>query len=120
MILRFSSMSLFPSRNGRDQAFVKGWRRGWRGRRGRSRRRRESVSCPMPIVTMRARLTDSDIRTLIKGPTETDRAQAAHKICRCIEEAELSPEERAHAEKIMGIMAEDAAVLVRRALSVAL
>ncbi len=74
----------------------------------------------MPIVTMRASLTDSDIRTLIKGPTEADRAQAAHKICRCIDEVELSPEERAHAEQIIGIMAHDAAVLVRRALAVAL
>lgn len=74
----------------------------------------------MSIVTMRANLTDSDIRTLIKGPTEDDRAQAAHKICRCIEEAELSAEERAHAEGIIAIMAQDAAVLVRRALSVAL
>lgn len=74
----------------------------------------------MSIVTMRANLTDSDIRTLIKGPTEEDRAHAAHKICRCIEEGELSAEERAHAESIIGIMAEDAAVLVRRALSVAL
>lgn len=74
----------------------------------------------MSIVTMRANLTDSDIRTLIKGPTEEDRAHAAHKICRCIEEGELSPEERAHAESIIGIMALDAAVLVRRALAVAL
>lgn len=74
----------------------------------------------MSIVTMRAKLTDSDIRTLIKGPTEDDRAHAAHKICRCIEDAELSAEERAHAESIIAIMAQDAAVLVRRALSVAL
>src|SRR5215468_1036372 len=74
----------------------------------------------MTIVTMRAYLTDSDIRTLIKGPTEDDRAQAAHKICRCIDDAELSVEEREHAESIMAIMAQDAAVLVRRALSVAL
>lgn len=74
----------------------------------------------MSIVTMRAKLTDSDIRTLIKGPTEDDRAHAAHKICRCIEDAELSAEERAHAERIIAIMAQDAAVLVRRALAVAL
>jgi uncharacterized protein (DUF2336 family) len=74
----------------------------------------------MSIVTMRGNLTDSDIRTLIKGPTEEDRAQAAHKICRCIEDAELSPEERAHAEGVINIMAQDAAVLVRRALAVAL
>ncbi len=74
----------------------------------------------MPIVTMRANLTDSDIRTLIKGPREQDRAHAAHKICRCIEEGELSAEERAHAESIIAIMAQDAAVLVRRALAVTL
>lgn len=74
----------------------------------------------MSIVTMRANLTDSDIRTLIKGPTEGERAHAAHKICRCIDEADLTEEERAHAATIMAIMAQDAAVLVRRALAVAL
>ncbi len=74
----------------------------------------------MSIVTMRAHLTDGDIRTLIKGPTEEDRAHAAHKICRCIDEPLLTAAERAHAESIMAIMAQDAAVLVRRALSVAL
>ena len=74
----------------------------------------------MTVVTMRANLTDSDIRTLIKGPTEEARAHAAHKICRCIEDAPLSPEERAHAESILAIMADDAAILVRRALAVAL
>ncbi|HET9230182.1 MAG TPA: DUF2336 domain-containing protein [Vitreimonas sp.] len=74
----------------------------------------------MTVVTMRANLTDSDIRTLIKGPTEETRAHAAHKICRCIEDAQLSAEERAHAEGILAIMAQDAAILVRRALAVAL
>ncbi|MFZ2030334.1 MAG: DUF2336 domain-containing protein [Vitreimonas sp.] len=74
----------------------------------------------MSIVTMRANLTDSDIRTLIKGPTDGERAHAAHKICRCIDEADLTEEERTHAATIMAIMAQDAAVLVRRALSVAL
>lgn len=74
----------------------------------------------MTVVTMRATLTDSDIRTLIKGPTDEARAHAAHKICRCIDDAQLSPQERAHAEGILAIMAQDAAVLVRRALAVAL
>lgn len=74
----------------------------------------------MTIVTMRGHLTDSDIRTLVKGPTEEDRAHAAHKICRCIEDAELSAEEREHARHIMAIMAQDAAALVRRSLAVAL
>ncbi|MBK8542336.1 MAG: DUF2336 domain-containing protein [Caulobacteraceae bacterium] len=74
----------------------------------------------MSVVTMRANLTDSDIRSLIKGPSDDERAHAAHKICRCIEDGELSPEERAHAEGIIAIMAQDAAVLVRRALAIAL
>ncbi len=74
----------------------------------------------MTIVTMRANLTDGDIRTLIKGPTEMERAHAAHKICRCIDEAQLTDDEREHAATIMNIMAQDAAVLVRRALAVAL
>ncbi|MES1156174.1 MAG: DUF2336 domain-containing protein [Alphaproteobacteria bacterium] len=74
----------------------------------------------MSIVTMRAKLTDSDVRTLMRGPTEEDRALAAHKICRCIEDAELTADERAHAESIISIMAQDAALLVRRALAVAL
>ena len=63
-----------------------------------------TLPTPMPIVTMRANLTDIDIRTLIKGPTEADRAHAAHKICRSIDEAELSPDERAHAESIMAML----------------
>jgi len=74
----------------------------------------------MSIVTMRARLTDADIRMLVKGVAEEDRAQAAHKLCRCIDEDELTADERTYAEEIMRIMAADAATLVRRALSVAL
>lgn len=74
----------------------------------------------MPIVTMRSSLTDADVRTLVRGPSEQDRAQAAHKICRCIDDAELTEAERSHAEGIIAIMAQDAAVLVRRALSVTL
>ncbi|MBL8549139.1 MAG: DUF2336 domain-containing protein [Hyphomonadaceae bacterium] len=72
------------------------------------------------MVTMRAKLTETDIRTLVKGPTDESRAQAAHKICRCIDTMELSPDERAYGEEIMRIMAADAAALVRRSLSVAL
>ena len=74
----------------------------------------------MTIVTMRSKLTDADIRTLVRGPTEEERAHAAHKICRCIEDADLTQEERTHAESIIAIMAQDAAVLVRRSLAVAL
>jgi uncharacterized protein (DUF2336 family) len=69
---------------------------------------------------MRAKLTDSDIRTLVKGASDDERASAAHKICRVIDIAPLNEGERAHAEAILKMMAEDAAVSVRRALAVAL
>ncbi len=69
---------------------------------------------------MRTQLTRDDIRRLVKGATPEDRANAAHKICRRIDTARLSPGDRANAEQIMGILAEDAAALVRRTLSVTL
>jgi uncharacterized protein (DUF2336 family) len=74
----------------------------------------------MSVVTMRAKLTEGDIRQLVKGSSDDDRAQAAHKICRTIDSAPLNETERDHAEAILKMMAEDAAVSVRRSLSVAL
>lgn len=74
----------------------------------------------MTVVTMRARLTDADVRVLVKGANEEDRGQAAHKICRCIDQADLTADERQHAEEILRFMAEDAATQVRRALAVAM
>lgn len=74
----------------------------------------------MTIVTMRSRLTDEDVRILVKGLTEEDRSGAANKICRAIDGADLSVEERAYAEEIMRIMAADAAAMVRRSLAVTL
>ena len=74
----------------------------------------------MAVVTLRANLTETDIRTLVKGATEDDRAGAALKICRCIDTIELGPQDRAHAEAILKMMVEDAAAGVRRALAVAL
>lgn len=67
----------------------------------------------------RAALTEADIRTLVRGQTEDERAAAAHKICRRIDET-LAPEDREAAEDILRMMAEDAAELVRRALAVTL
>ena len=74
----------------------------------------------MSVVTMRANLTDADIRALIKGGAEEDRANAAHKLCRVIDGAPLNDKEREHAEAILKMMAQDAADSVRRALAVAL
>jgi len=67
----------------------------------------------------RAALTEADIRTLVRGRTEDERAAAAHKICRRIDQG-LEDDDRAAAEDILRMMAEDAAELVRRALAVTL
>lgn len=74
----------------------------------------------MSVVTMRSRLTEADVRALVKAPTERERAAAAEKICLTVDRAVLSPEERIHAEAILRLMAEDAVVHVRRALAVTL
>lgn len=72
------------------------------------------------MATTRAALTDEDIRTLVKGASPDERAFAARKICRRLATAELSDEDRAHAQEILRVMAHDAAELVREALSVTL
>ncbi|MGE3303164.1 MAG: DUF2336 domain-containing protein [Hyphomonadaceae bacterium] len=74
----------------------------------------------MSVLTMRAKLTDADIRALVKGAGDDERAAAAHKICHCVEHAPMSDSERAHAEAILRLMAEDTAESVRRALAVTL
>lgn len=72
------------------------------------------------MATTRTALTQEDLRTLIKGPTPDERAAAAHKLCRKIDRADLSAEDRARADEILRVMASDAAELVRRALAVTL
>lgn len=68
----------------------------------------------------RSPLSETDIERLIKGENADDRAVATHKICRAMERAELTPADRAAAQEIIRIMANDAAELVRRALAVTL
>ena len=72
------------------------------------------------MATTRAALTDEDIRTLVRGATPDERAFAARKICRRLDAAVLSDEERGHAQDILRVMAHDAAEMVREALSVTL
>lgn len=72
------------------------------------------------MTAYRARLTEIDIRRLIKADDEDERAAAAHKLCRSMERLPLDDEGRAAAEKILRLLAEDAAELVRRALAVTL
>ena len=72
------------------------------------------------MTAYRARLTESDIRRLIKSNAEDDRAAAAHKLCRSMDRMALDDAGRAAAQKILTVLAHDAAELVRRALAVTL
>ncbi len=72
------------------------------------------------MTAYRARLTEFDIRRLIKATDEDERAAAAHKLCRSIDRIELDDDDRAAAEKILRVLANDAAELVRRAMAVTL
>lgn len=72
------------------------------------------------MTAYRARLTETDIRRLIKATDDDERAAAAHKLCRNMEKAELSGEDREAAQKILRLLANDAAELVRRAMAVTL
>jgi uncharacterized protein (DUF2336 family) len=72
------------------------------------------------MPTTRAALSEADIRTLVKGVTDEERAAVAHRLCRHIGHVELSDEDREKANEILRVMAADAAELVRRALAVTL
>ena len=72
------------------------------------------------MTAHRARLTEFDIRRLIKATDDDERASAAHKLCRSIDRIDLSDEDREAAQKIMRVLANDAAELVRRALAITL
>jgi uncharacterized protein (DUF2336 family) len=74
----------------------------------------------MTLATMRASLTQDDIRRLVQGDSPEERANAAHKICRRIDTIELTGSDREHADQVLELLASDTAVLVRRALAVTL
>ena len=72
------------------------------------------------MTAYRARLTEIDIRRLVKATDADERAAAAHKLCRSMDRAELREEDREAAQKILRMLAQDAAELVRRAMAVTL
>ena len=72
------------------------------------------------MTAYRARLTELDIQRLVKAVDEDERAEAAHKLCRNMDRAELDDREREAAQKIVRLLANDAAELVRRAMAVTL
>lgn len=70
-------------------------------------------------MAARTAFDDDDIRALLRGPTDDERAAVAHRLCRRIDKG-LGDDERAAANEILSMMAEDAADVVRRALAVTL
>jgi uncharacterized protein (DUF2336 family) len=74
----------------------------------------------MSVKVMRPKLNQDDIVRLMKGSSVEDRAHATHKLCRRIGNEELNGQDKAFADQILGLLAKDAEVLVRRAMSVTL
>jgi uncharacterized protein (DUF2336 family) len=74
----------------------------------------------MTVQTLRARLTRDDIARLTQNGDPEARALAARKVCARFASDLLTEEERATGAEIVRVLAEDAAELVRRALSVTL
>ena len=72
------------------------------------------------MPTTRSALTDADIRLLVRGSAPEERALVAHRLCRHIDRASLTDEERDEAQGILRLMAADAAEQVRRALAITL
>ena len=70
-------------------------------------------------MAVRAAFDDGDLRALLRGPTDDERAGVAHRLCRRIDQG-VSEEERAAAHEILRMMSADAAEVVRRALAVTL
>ncbi len=74
----------------------------------------------MGVTALRVNLSEADIRSLVKGDTDEDRALACYRLCRRIDTVDLSADERIFSEQILKIVVDGAAERVRRALAVTL
>jgi uncharacterized protein (DUF2336 family) len=74
----------------------------------------------MGVSALRVNLSEADIRSLVKGDTDEDRALACYRLCRRIDQVDLSDDERVFSEQILKIVVDGAAERVRRALAVTL
>lgn len=72
------------------------------------------------MATTRSALTEGDINSLLRGATADERAAAAAKLCRKLDDSELAGDDAEIAREILRVMADDAVELVRRALAVTL
>ncbi|KPP82539.1 MAG: hypothetical protein HLUCCA04_00345 [Oceanicaulis sp. HLUCCA04] len=74
----------------------------------------------MSVKALRARLTREDVARLASAQDDEGRALAARKICARISMPGMTEAERTAANAILEVLANDAAEIVRRALSVTL
>jgi uncharacterized protein (DUF2336 family) len=74
----------------------------------------------MGVSALRVNLSEADIRSLVKGDTDEDRALACYRLCRRIDTVDLTDDERTFSEQILKIVVDGAAERVRRALAVTL
>ncbi|WP_306017404.1 DUF2336 domain-containing protein [Oceanicaulis sp. MMSF_3324] len=74
----------------------------------------------MTVQTLRARLTRDDIQRLSNATDTEGRALAARKFCARFASVDLSEDERAIGSEVVRLLADDAAEMVRRSLSVTL
>ncbi|BBF80392.1 DUF2336 domain-containing protein [Asticcacaulis excentricus] len=72
------------------------------------------------MTASRSLLSETDVARLVRSDNADDRAVATHKVCRLMERSELSEVERAAAQEIIRLLADDAAELVRKSLAVTL
>jgi uncharacterized protein (DUF2336 family) len=72
------------------------------------------------LTTVRAPLTEVDLRRLVRSDSVEDRTRAAQKLCSAVERITVSEADRLAAQNILRVLAEDAAVRVRGALVTAL
>lgn len=72
------------------------------------------------MTTPRPQLTETDLRRLVRGESVDDRARAATKLCQAVESIAITETDRIAAQKILRVLAEDAAMKVRGALATAL
>ena len=70
-------------------------------------------------IALRTAFSEDDIRQLVRGPSDEERAAVAHRLCRRIDHS-LTDAERKAAHEVLRLMSVDAAEMVRRALAVTL
>jgi len=74
----------------------------------------------MSVHSLRQSLSQDDIRRMLRAENPEDRAGAVFRLCRHIDSAELTEEDRVYAGQILEILANDTVQQVRLALSITL